>query len=63
MGQALEDKKPHVLICGDINHISNLGSISWAERLKIPGSLNLINKPESGNPDVFVTAAGLIMNI
>ena len=63
MGHAPDDTKPRVLICGDITQIRHFGSINWAEELKIPNSLDLVDKTGQGHPGAFVAAAGLLINV
>lgn len=61
IAQASEDIRPRLLVCGDLDNLDHLGSISWAERVELPESLNLREGISENDKTKFAVAAGLII--
>ncbi len=60
---APEDIKPGLLIGGDLNHLDNLGNVAWAENLSFKKSLQSDILSALNDPEPFMAAIGLNMNL
>ena len=53
------DMQPNILICGDLDHLDHLGSISWANKLEASQAMGLGSGQSAVDPSIYIVAAGL----
>lgn len=60
IAHSADDIRAQLIVCGDMDYLDHLGSLSWADRMELPDSLGLSAILSGQDKGRFAVAAGLI---